>query len=241
MKNDLKKTKCEKCNYIVSNSNYKKHIKKCNGVGPYNQIPRKKHNQKNNYNQPSEYYQAIQNFYDLNHTFMEVCEHFKLTTLVLTKMIKKNLITTRKASETAKLRGNVGKNHSEQTKQKISTARKKFLDKNPDKVPYRLNHSSKDSYPEMLFEHLLLEHNITGWVKKYQVGVYEYDFAFIQEKIDIEIDGSTHLQEKVKSKDKQRDLITNSNGWIVVRITAKELLADPTSCLQKYVLPLLKK
>lgn len=42
--------------------------------------------------------------------------------------------------------------HSEETKRKISEIRKKFLLEHPDKVPYKLNHSSKQSYPEKFFE-----------------------------------------------------------------------------------------
>lgn len=97
------------------------------------------------------------------------------------------------------------------------------MDKNPDKVPYKLNHSSKISWPEKLFSNLLKENNITGWVYNYQVNRYSYDFAFPELKVDIEIDGATHNLENVKRIDIERDKFTKKNGWVVVRIDAKRL------------------
>jgi hypothetical protein len=41
-----------------------------------------------------------------------------------------------------------GRNHTEEEKLKISLSRKKYLEEHPDKVPYKLNHHSKQSYPE---------------------------------------------------------------------------------------------
>jgi len=126
-----------------------------------------------------------------------------------------------------------GKKHSEETKAKISLIRKKFLEEHPEKVPYRLNHSSKDSYPEILFEKALQELNLKGWYKKYPFGIYEFDFAFPHLKIDIEIDGETHNQEKVKQIDKRRDENSKSKDWIVLRFTTKEIKNNLKNCLEK--------
>jgi len=46
---------------------------------------------------------------------------------------------------------NKGKKLSDETKQKISKSRKEYLLNNPDKVPYLLNHSRNESYPEKYF------------------------------------------------------------------------------------------
>jgi len=54
------------------------------------------------------------------------------------------------------------KKHSQETKDKISKSRIKYLMEHPDKVPYLLNHSSRMSYPEKIFKNALIEMNITG-------------------------------------------------------------------------------
>lgn len=123
--------------------------------------------------------------------------------------------------------------HSEATKLKISNIRRKFLEANPDKVPYLINHSSKKSYPEVLFENALIAHNITGWQYNFQNGIYQYDFAFVDIKLDVEVDGGTHLTEKVKKIDARRDDWSKSKGWNVLRFTAKEVKDDVDSCIEK--------
>jgi very-short-patch-repair endonuclease len=105
--------------------------------------------------------------------------------------------------------------------------------KNPDKVPYLINHSSKESYPEKLFREGLTRENLTGWTQSFRISLYEYDFAFLGQKIDVEIDGSTHLQEKVKKIDKKRDEFSRSHGWKVIRFTAKEVKEDLNGCLKR--------
>lgn len=49
-----------------------------------------------------------------------------------------------------------GKHHTQETKDKISKARIKYLLEHPDKIPYLLNHSSNESYPEKYFNELLV-------------------------------------------------------------------------------------
>ena len=52
------------------------------------------------------------------------------------------------------------KHHTEETKQKISNSYKKYLIEHPEKVPFKLNHSSKKSYPEQYFEELFINEGI---------------------------------------------------------------------------------
>lgn len=133
---------------------------------------------------------------------------------------------------------NKGKHHSIETKEKLSATKIRFLNENPDKVPYLLNHSSKMSYPELLFKNALESSKITEWIYNYQQGIYQYDFAFIENKIDVEIDGGTHLTEKVKKIDARRDEYSRNNGWTVIRFTAKEVKENVQNCLDKLKLVL---
>lgn len=122
---------------------------------------------------------------------------------------------------------------SDENREKNSKRRIEYLKLHPEKIPYRLNHSKNKSRPEMLFENELNKNNITGWIYNYPMSLYQYDFAFVDLKIDVEIDGSTHKQEKVKKIDERRDKFSIDNGWIVVRFTAKEVYDDITSCINK--------
>lgn len=112
----------------------------------------------------------------------------------------------------------ITRTHSQETKDKISKSRKDFLKNNPDKVPYLLNHSSKESYPEKYFTEVFENENIDV-VKKFRIGLYELDFCILSKKIDIEIDGSQHYSDKkILISDKRRTDFLESNGWNVVRI-----------------------
>jgi very-short-patch-repair endonuclease len=145
-----------------------------------------------------------------------------------------NTIIAEMSKNTSKsLTGKKGRKHSEDTKEKISNARIKYLIENPDKVPYLLNHSSKMSYPEKLFKNALDASNITGWTYNFQNSIYQYDFAFLDKKIDVEIDGGTHLTDKVKKIDARRDLFSKNDGWIVIRFTAKEVKENIIECINK--------
>jgi very-short-patch-repair endonuclease len=100
-------------------------------------------------------------------------------------------------------------------------------------VPYRINHSSKKSYPEIVFENALLAAGITGWIYNYQHSIYAYDFAWPELKLDVEIDGATHNTEKVKTIDARRDAFSRKNGWTVIRFPAADVKKNVLSCLKK--------
>lgn len=131
--------------------------------------------------------------------------------------------------------------HTQETKNKISKARLKYLFENPDKVPYLMFHSSGESYPEKRFREEMVNNGIVGWVQEYQNGIYRYDFAFLELKIDVEIDGGTHSTEKVKKIDERRDMWSEGEGWIVLRFTAKEIKKDVNNCIKKLKVLLMKR
>lgn len=61
--------------------------------------------------------------------------------------------------------------------------------------------------------------NIVGWTQEYPIYRYSLDFAFLKEKINIEVDGSTHNIESVIEKDKIRNKRLNDDGWVILRIS----------------------
>ena len=126
-----------------------------------------------------------------------------------------------------------GWKHTEETKRHFSIYQTKYLQENPDKVPYILNHVSKGmSWPEKQFNDALIEAGIIDFEYEYRNGIYSYDFAFPDIMLDIEIDGGTHLQEKVIAKDKRRDLWSESKGWTVIRFTWKDIKYNLNDCIK---------
>jgi len=122
--------------------------------------------------------------------------------------------TRKKQSDAARAR-----KHSPETKKKISESRIKYLQNNPDKVPYVLNHYSKgESFPEKYFRELLDFHNIPYEQEK-RIGLYSMDFAIEQKMIDLEIDGEQHYtDDKIIQSDVRRDKFMSEMGWKTVRI-----------------------
>lgn len=79
---------------------------------------------------------------------------------------------------------------------------------------------------EIYFDHLLIENNITNYKREYIVKTgtrrrYSLDFAFPDIKLNIEIDGSSHIIRK--EKDLIRDNYLISLGWNIIRVTDKDL------------------
>ena len=112
---------------------------------------------------------------------------------------------------------NKGKHVTEEQKQKISISRKKYLEENPDKVPYLLNHSSKISFPEQYFIDVFKNEKIPFSYHK-QIGIYQLDFYNDELKLYIEIDGEQHFQSKSIERDLIRDKYLESLGWTGMRI-----------------------
>ena len=104
---------------------------------------------------------------------------------------------------------------SEETKAKISASRKKYLEAHPDQVPFKLNHSSKESYPEKYFRKWLKK---VGLLEKQelQVSRYTLDFAWETKKIYLEIDGSQHSLDWMQEHDRVRTQFLAECGWTCI-------------------------
>lgn len=227
---------CEKCGHSINLLNVTKHVRVCDGKGPHTKRVRSYKQRQSIFERDQSFYNDIQTYYDAGHNFMETVKHFNINTRALTLLVKANIIKTRTKTETAKLRCKgiyrPNRSVSPDVRRKISESRRRYLDAHPEKVPYVLNHSSKPSYPEQIFREALERKSIQGWVYQYQMSRYQYDFAFVDAKLDVEIDGSTHNLEKVKQIDQARDEYSKSQGWDVLRIPAKDVLSDVDACVK---------
>lgn len=113
--------------------------------------------------------------------------------------------------------------HTEESKKIMREKRLEFMKNNPEKTAWRL---SNVSYPEKLFIKYV---ELNGLDKKYSIireySVFPYfiDFAFVNQMVAIEIDGSQHLLPERKERDDKKDNLLNELGWLVIRISEKEI------------------
>lgn len=168
-------------------------------------------------------WEEIQSFYDNNKTWRDIKNNFNISNDIISKAKKMGLLVTRNKSEASIISlKNKPRKLSEETKKRISESRKKYLLENPDKVPYKINHSRKESYPEKYFTELFKNEGIEV-TKSFYIGIYELDFCILDKKIDIEVDGSQHyLDKKIVESDKRRNKFLEDNGWNIIRINWSE-------------------
>lgn len=135
---------------------------------------------------------------------------------------KSGLIKTKNKSEaTSHSFKTYIRKHTQETKDKISKKRKEYLKNNPDKVPYKLNHSHKESYPEKYFTDVFDNNNIK-YIKEFYTNGYFIDFV-VGDKVGIEIDGEQHyLDTNIITHDLIRYEKLNSENWKIIRIRWSE-------------------
>lgn len=112
---------------------------------------------------------------------------------------------------------NKGKRLSEETKRKLSEARKAWILAHPDKSPYLVSHYTRgESYSEKYFREWMEKEGIQ-FVAQQNLGTYRLDF--LVGNIDLEIDGEQHWNDKrVAESDKRRNKYVEEQGLKVIRI-----------------------
>lgn len=114
---------------------------------------------------------------------------------------------------------NLGKRHTKEQNKKISESMKKYYSEHTELSPYKLHHSSKESYPEKYFNKLLINEGIINFKREFPIKRYSLDFAFENNKIDLEIDGSQHYTDsRIVQHDIERTQNLEKEGWKVIRV-----------------------
>lgn len=123
------------------------------------------------------------------------------------------------------------------TKLKISKSMKKLSKEGKLKGWSTNKDKNRRSYPEKFFIKLMEMNNL---FEKYTIkeklpfGKYFLDFAFLEIKSDVEIDGQQHfVTEEAMLHDEKRDKYTLNKGWKVYRITWLELKNNPKKEIEK--------
>lgn len=115
---------------------------------------------------------------------------------------------------------------TEETKQKISEKRSKFLKENPDKHPWKRNDKFISQPCEKLKSFLKeqgfdFEEEYTDNTWNHQ---YSIDIAFVNKKIAIEVNGNQHYQKdgRLASYYQSRHEFLESQGWKVIELHYNE-------------------
>jgi very-short-patch-repair endonuclease/DNA-directed RNA polymerase subunit RPC12/RpoP len=94
--------------------------------------------------------------------------------------------------------------------------------------------NNKPSYPEQFFMKVVEnEFKDKNYIREYNVGIYSIDFAWIEKKIAIEIDGEQHNEPHYKLRDERKDKCLLENNWKVYRIKWKDLHNNPKETIKK--------
>jgi very-short-patch-repair endonuclease len=103
--------------------------------------------------------------------------------------------------------------------------------------PYRipLSRQQQESPAEAAFWHAwTIRHNRIQLEREYSVGPYRLDFAHLETKTAVEIDGMLgHSSPDDISKDRARQREIERQGWRFIRFGAKEVFHNPGQCARE--------
>lgn len=143
------------------------------------------------------------------------------------KILGDNIRTSSEASKIAHQKHPDKFKLSDDAKDKIRKARLKFMKEHPEETAWRKR--NEPSYPEKMFIKFLEEKGYSDKYyieREYSIFPFYIDFAFIDLKIAVEIDGSQHLEEERQQKDIEKDKLLQDNGWTVIRIAENVIRND---------------
>lgn len=147
--------------------------------------------------------------------------------------IRKRAETSRKRRESGEIENWwLNREHTDETKKKISesmkTAHKERRAHNIGECRWKC----EPSYPEKFFIDVIKnEFQDQKYVREYYILGYSLDFAWVDKKLEIEIDGEQHEKIENQIHDQQRDKILEDNGWKTLRIKWKDMFNNP----KKYI------
>jgi very-short-patch-repair endonuclease/ribosomal protein L37AE/L43A len=196
--------KCEKCGLIFSKNGYKSHINKCK----LNEFDVKN---------------IIKDYVFDSYSIRDIQKKYLICKTLIDKILGVNKRTLSQSLTLAHKTKPENFKLNEISKNKIRKARLSYMKENPDKTAWRQKNMS---YPEKIFKEKLEEIGLDKKyliIREYCVFPYFIDFAFMNEKIAIEIDGSQHLETKRIANDIKKDKLLNENGWVVYRVTANQV------------------
>lgn len=162
---------------------------------------------------------------------------------IVWRIFEKYKIKTRNSSEGMKLAHELYPEkfkHSEETKEKIRLKRFEFLKKQTGQTAWERKNQRKMSYIEQWFyDNVILSHQLEkkyDIVNEYSEYPYFIDFAFINIKLAVELDGKFHGEEERKKFDKNRDEKLIEKGWMVYRIPYYKIQYENDETIKSFLI-----
>ncbi len=180
---------------------------------------------KHKYPDESSIWLKIQNFINQGNGFRDVVKKFKIANRTLQSAQKRGLLKFRSLSQATKDRHKKYPfKHNEETKKIISESMK---ERHRQGLAHTLGHNrhlSEPSYPEKWWKAVIdNEFNDTNYEQEYRFHRFSIDFAWVDKKIALEIDGEQHYRfEENIERDKRKDKILEDAGWTIIRVPWKE-------------------
>jgi very-short-patch-repair endonuclease len=196
---------CKICNRKLSNfGNFNQHIKKCEKLSQIKE-------------------DIIRLYVDDSFSVMDLRKKFKVHSDDIKIILGDKVRSLSESNKIARKKYPDNFKHTEESKKIMREKRLEFMKNNPEKTAWRL---SNVSYPEKLCIEYIEKNGLDkkySIVREYSVFPYFVDFAFLNEMVAVEIDGSQHLLPERKESDDKKDKLLNDLGWLVVRISEKEI------------------
>jgi very-short-patch-repair endonuclease len=127
------------------------------------------------------------------------------------------------------------KSYSEETKRKVSEGMKKAHAEGRAWNIGKSRWNNKPSYPEQwMMKVIENEFQDKEYVREFPCGIYSIDFAWVNKKRAIEIDGEQHQRfEEYQARDERKNKKMTEEGWSFLRFSWKEICNNTKICIQK--------
>lgn len=155
---------------------------------------------------------------------------------VTDERVKKSSEKLNEGYKSGRLKGSfVGKTHSKETKIKLSNSLKKAHKENRAWNIGKSRWNNKPSYPESFFMKVIEnDFDDKNYKREFSFDRYSLDFAWIDKKKCIEIDGEQHERfQEIKDRDLKKNEILKLNKWKILRIKWKEMFNNPKKYIRK--------
>jgi very-short-patch-repair endonuclease len=203
-------TICSTCNAVFNNyRSLSNHKNKCIGI--------------------KNIYDIIQEEYDSGLSLMDLSKKYNISKHTIRINIKTR--NNSQASKVAHKRYPDSFIWTDEMRQKQRINRLNYLNKKSGKTAWEKKSRKELSYLEEWFNKKCEERNIYekyDVINEYTIFPYSIDFAFVNEKVAVELDGKCHFINGVKriEKDIEKDNFLISSGWKIFRIRYDQVEDD---------------
>lgn len=178
--------------------------------------------------------QILNDYLNLGLSIRKLCTKYNIhSKSFISKIIGNNVRTTSEANKLwHKLYG-----YTDDAIEQIRQKRIEYLEAHPENTAWHKRLSGQNSYIEEVFNQFIKERNLNTIYDiktEYPFHRYLIDFAFINEKIAVELDGSQHINDKNHQIDLRKDEALLNEGWRILRLTSYEIINHFDKTVNKF-------